>query len=78
MSEESADLIFERGADGKIHWTGVIFHGLEGDACKDAFEKLKKRAQAKGWVIDVKEYIPHHEVIDRESQQERKEVRTGW
>jgi hypothetical protein len=29
MAEDRADLILEPGEDGRIHWTGVVFHGLE-------------------------------------------------
>lgn len=56
---ESIEIHLERGKDGKLHWTGITFHGLQEDALKAVFTRLLKRAERNGWTIEVGEFVPY-------------------
>ena len=68
----SADynLVLERGKDGRLHLSKVEFFGLQGEECKDKMAEIIARLKSKGIVIDIKEYIPHQEVRERETGRE--------
>ena len=71
MPAADYNLVLERGKDGRLHLSKVEFYGLNDDTCKDRMAEMVARLKSKGVVIDTKEYIPHQEVREVESQQER-------
>lgn len=53
------ELHLRRGDDGKLHWVGVMFSGLEEETAKSIFKTLVRRARRNGWKIEVGKFVRH-------------------